>query len=85
MFLHIHRTIYTLVIKRNIEKIKKYLLTLKIKFMKNIILALALLFTISTVFTGCREEKSTGDKIEEVVDDVGDGLEDAADEVEDEL
>ncbi|WP_298342706.1 hypothetical protein [uncultured Algibacter sp.] len=53
--------------------------------MKKIILALALLFTISTVFTGCREEKSTGEKIEESVEEVGDAVEDAADEVEDEL
>jgi predicted small secreted protein len=53
--------------------------------MKKIILTLALLFTISTVFTGCREEKSTGDKIEEAVEEVGDEVEDTADEVEDEI
>jgi predicted small secreted protein len=53
--------------------------------MKKILLALALLFSLSTVFTGCREEKSTGDKIEEAAEEVGDAVEDAADEVEDEL
>ena len=49
--------------------------------MKKIILALALLFTLSTVFTSCREEN----KAEEAVEEVGDAVEDAADEVEDEL
>lgn len=53
--------------------------------MKKILLTLALLFSLSVVFTGCREEKSTGDKIEEAAEEVGDAVEDAADEVEDEL
>ncbi|NNC50642.1 MAG: hypothetical protein HKO01_08925 [Flaviramulus sp.] len=51
--------------------------------MKKIIFALILIFTISTVFTGCRDEKSTGEKIEESVENVGDEMEDAAEEVED--
>ncbi|OBQ52486.1 hypothetical protein JJL45_10855 [Tamlana sp. s12] len=52
--------------------------------MKKIILVLALLFTVSTVFTSCREKKETpGEKIEEAVEDTGDALEDAADDVED--
>jgi len=38
---------------------------------------------MSTVFTGCREEKSTGEKIEDAVDDAGDAVKDAADDVGD--
>ncbi|MFP4846761.1 hypothetical protein [Winogradskyella sp. PE311] len=41
------------------------------------------LFSLSLITTSCREEKSTGDKIEEAVDETGDAIEDAADEVED--
>lgn len=41
------------------------------------------LFSLSLMTTSCREQKSTGDKIEEAVDDVGDAAEDAADDVED--
>tara|TARA_R110002049_G_scaffold111749_1_gene261033 strand:+ start:844 stop:1017 length:174 start_codon:yes stop_codon:yes gene_type:complete len=41
------------------------------------------LFSLSLLTTSCREQKSTGDKIEEAVDDVGDAVEDAADDVED--
>ncbi len=41
------------------------------------------LFSLSLMTTSCREEKSTGDKIEEAVDDAGDAVEDAADDVED--
>lgn len=49
--------------------------------MKKILYTLLFLFTISTVFTGCREKKDNN--IEEVIDDAGDEVEDAADEVED--
>ena len=41
------------------------------------------LFSLSLMTTSCREQKSTGDKIEEAVDDVGDAVEDVADDVED--
>ncbi len=51
--------------------------------MKKVIIALVFLFSLSTVFTGCRDEKDPGEKIEETVDEVGDGVEEAADEVED--
>ncbi|MEP3839115.1 MAG: hypothetical protein ABJM36_15835 [Algibacter sp.] len=53
--------------------------------MKKIAKIFLILFTISTVFTGCRETKGEKieDAVEDVADDVGDGLEDAADEVED--
>ncbi len=51
--------------------------------MKKLVYAFLLLFTMSTVFTGCREEKSTGEKIEDAVDDAGDAVKDAADDVGD--
>ncbi|MDO6596733.1 hypothetical protein Q4512_07385 [Oceanihabitans sp. 2_MG-2023] len=54
--------------------------------MKKLIIALVLMFSISTVFTSCREEKKTpGEKIEEAVEDTGDAIEDAADDVEDKM
>ncbi|APQ18166.1 hypothetical protein [Maribacter hydrothermalis] len=47
-----------------------------------------LLFAFFTVtsfstLTSCREEKSTGEKIEDAVDDTGDAIEEGAEEVED--
>lgn len=54
--------------------------------MKKLIIALALLFSFTTVFTACREEKkTTGEKIEEAVENTGDAIEDATDEVGDEI
>ncbi|WP_178985290.1 hypothetical protein [Winogradskyella helgolandensis] len=41
------------------------------------------LFSLSLMTTSCREQKDTGDKIEDAVDDAGDAFEDAADDVED--
>ncbi|MEP5254165.1 MULTISPECIES: hypothetical protein [Winogradskyella] len=38
------------------------------------------LFSLSLLTTSCREEKSTGDQIEEAVDDTGDAIEDAAED-----
>ena len=52
------------------------------KKLSYIFLALLSLSLITTT-TSCREEKSTGEKIEEAVDDTGDAIEDAADDVED--
>ncbi|MBC3758937.1 MULTISPECIES: hypothetical protein [Hyunsoonleella] len=52
--------------------------------MKKVILALALLFTVSTAFTSCREKKPK-DKIEEAVEEVKDEVGDAVEEVEDEI
>ena len=43
------------------------------------------LFSLSLITTSCREEKSTGDKIEEAVDETGKALKDAVDEVEEDL
>lgn len=51
--------------------------------MKKLFLSLFLVGSLATTFTSCREEKSTGDKIEDAADDVGDSMEDAADDVED--
>ncbi|WP_299128659.1 hypothetical protein [uncultured Winogradskyella sp.] len=45
------------------------------------------LFCLGLMTTSCREEKSTGEKVEDAVenaaDEAGDAVEDAADEVED--
>ncbi len=51
--------------------------------MKKILVAFVFLFAVSTVFTGCRDEKEPSEKIEETVEEVGDDVEDAADEVGD--
>ncbi|GGW34629.1 hypothetical protein [Arenibacter certesii] len=46
----------------------------------------ALFFTASlTTFTGCREDKTAGEKIEEGIDDIGDGIEEGVEEVGDEI
>ena len=45
-------------------------------------LTFAVLFTMGTAmstFTSCRDTKSTGDKIEDAADDVGDAISDAVD------
>lgn len=38
-----------------------------------------------TVLNGCRETKSTGEKIEDGVEEVGEGIEEGAEEVKDEV
>lgn len=53
------------------------------EIMKKLLYTLLLLFALSTVTTSCREQKSTGDKIEDAIDDVGDAIDDAADDVGD--
>nr|WP_321223178.1 hypothetical protein [uncultured Psychroserpens sp.] len=45
--------------------------------MKKLAKLFLVLFTISTVFTSCRE--TTGDKVEDAVEDVADDVEDAVD------
>ncbi|WP_299226256.1 hypothetical protein [uncultured Psychroserpens sp.] len=45
--------------------------------MKKLVYAFLLLFTMSTVFTGCRETNE--DKVEDAVEDVADDVEDAID------
>ncbi len=37
------------------------------------------LFAASILFTSCREEKSTGEKVEDAVEEVADDVEDAVD------
>ncbi|RZW55438.1 MAG: hypothetical protein EX263_04645 [Flavobacteriaceae bacterium] len=51
--------------------------------MKKVIFALVLLFSVSTVFVGCREKKSADEQIEEAIEEIGEDLEDASDDVKD--
>ncbi|WP_034045550.1 hypothetical protein [Wocania ichthyoenteri] len=51
--------------------------------MKKAILILALLFTTSIVFTSCREKKTTDEKIEAAINEIGEDLENASDDVKD--
>lgn len=53
--------------------------------MRKVLFSLLFLFTMSTVLVGCREEKTTGEKIEESVDEVGEDLEEGVEEIEDEI
>lgn len=53
--------------------------------MKKLSFLFIALFSLSIITTSCREQKSTGDKIEEAVDDTGDAIDDAADDVSDEV
>ncbi|WP_299100031.1 hypothetical protein [uncultured Winogradskyella sp.] len=41
------------------------------------------LFSLSLLTTSCREQKSTGEKIEDAVEDTGDAMEDAAEDAVD--
>ncbi len=49
---------------------------------KSIVMFLFALMTIGVAMS-CREEKTTGEKIEEGVEDVGDEIEEGAEDVED--
>lgn len=49
--------------------------------MKKVLYTLVFLFTVATVFTGCREKKENS--IERTIEDTGDAIEDAADDIED--
>ncbi|WP_299336601.1 hypothetical protein [uncultured Psychroserpens sp.] len=51
--------------------------------MKKLTYIFIALFSLSLLTTSCREEKSTEEKVEDVVDDAGDAVEDAADDIED--
>ncbi len=46
--------------------------------MKKLAYSFILLFSLSIILTGCREE-STGDKVEDAVESVADDVEDAVD------
>ena len=51
--------------------------------MKKLILTLVFLFTLTTVFTSCREDKTPDEKVEAAIDDMKEDLEDASDDVQD--
>jgi len=51
--------------------------------MKNLARLFLMMFTVSILFTGCRDTKES--EAEEAMEDVADDVEDAADDVEDEL
>lgn len=52
--------------------------------MKRIVMTLALIFTLSLLYTGCREEKKTPDeKIEAALEEVNEDIENASDDVKD--
>ncbi|MFK7780718.1 hypothetical protein [Psychroserpens sp.] len=53
--------------------------------MKKLTYIFIALFSLSLITTSCREEKSTGEKIEEVVEETGEAIEDTADDVKDEV
>ncbi|WP_323788920.1 hypothetical protein [Psychroserpens sp.] len=53
--------------------------------MKKLTYLFIALFILSIMTTSCREEKTTGDKIEEAVEDTGDAIEDAAEDIGDEV
>jgi hypothetical protein len=47
---------------------------------------LTLVFTVSLAsFTSCREEKTTGEKIEDGIEKVGDDIEEGVEEIGDEI
>ncbi|MFG6686327.1 hypothetical protein ACGK9U_07085 [Mariniflexile sp. HNIBRBA6329] len=45
--------------------------------MKKLVYTFLLLVTVGLVFTSCREKKTPGEKIQDGVEEVGDGIEDA--------
>ncbi len=49
--------------------------------MKKLFIAFMVLFTMSIGFVSCKE-KTAGEKVEDAVEDVGDGIEDAVDELD---
>ena len=52
--------------------------------MKKLSYLFVLMFSLSLVLTGCREENKTPeDKIEDAIEEVGEDLEDASDDVQD--
>lgn len=47
--------------------------------MKKLAYAFLLLLTAGTILTSCRENKTSGEKIQDGIEEVGDGIEDAVD------
>ena len=50
--------------------------------MKKLVTIMTMLLFASFAFVGCRETKSTEEKIEDGVEEVGEGMEEAAEDVE---
>ena len=50
---------------------------------KHLLSLMLLLFTISITAVNCRDQRSTGEKIEDAAEDVADDVEDAVDDVGD--
>lgn len=50
--------------------------------MKKLTFLLALFFALTFAFTGCREDKSAGDRIDEGIENVEEGAEEIGDEIE---
>lgn len=53
--------------------------------MKKSVYVLSLLFTLLIAFSGCREDKTAGEKVKEGIEEVGEGIEEGAEEVGDEI
>ncbi|NRD20082.1 hypothetical protein HNV08_08475 [Winogradskyella eckloniae] len=53
--------------------------------MKKLSYIVVVLFSISLIATSCREQKTTGEKIEDAVENTGDAIEDTADDISDDL
>ena len=47
--------------------------------MKRLVYAFSLLMLVGTILTSCREKKTAGEKIQDGVEEVGDGIGDAVD------
>jgi|GEM_PF-928584 len=49
---------------------------------RNILYAITILLSLSLLTTSCRETKSTEEKVEDTIEEVGDSMEEGAEEVE---
>ena len=53
--------------------------------MKKIIISIVAITALSTVIFGCRDPKTTGEKVEDGIEEVGDDIEEGVEEIEDEI
>ncbi|NJB69815.1 hypothetical protein GGR42_000277 [Saonia flava] len=53
--------------------------------MKKLLLSIITIFALSTVIMGCRDPKTTEEKVEDGIEEVGDDLEEGVEEIEDEI
>lgn len=51
--------------------------------MRKLALSLVMIFALSTVFVGCRETNKASDDMEEVGEDIKEGVDEVGDEIED--